>query len=462
MTVNLRELQKRFQSRSVLALTLEASRIAVSLVRQDNGGSRMLRLLSVCIGAEDIVRKPEKAGAEFAAALEEAGIRERRCVVCVPPTWALAASADLPEVGAEDLRGYFELRAESEFSVPISDLRLAHCPYVLPGGKRRATIAAVQARQMEAVEKMLQAAGCRAVSVSLRLDGCFREGPPTLHILSNGDCVDLVVSTGGGIAALRSLALADSNGEVLPVPTAFSREIRVTLGRLPDALGAQVKAARFGKEELRLKLGGELQRLGITSAENETDSGVESPEAAIDAAARYLGNEPVAFEFVVREVSPWPATLQRLNTKRGRQIAGSVFGAVALLMLVFVVRSKIESGLESDWKGMQNTVADLDSLQQKIRKFRPWFEPAPQGLQIVESLMTAFPDKGDVWAKSVQIGQGYKVSCSAFARNSAAMMGLQDRLRGQPGVRELKLQQMRGENPLQFSVTYQWEAKHDK
>src|ERR1700677_2609041 len=170
MNVNLQELKKRFIPDAAVALTLESDRLAATLVSQENGGKELFPLP---IGADAIVSDPEKAGKELAAPLSAAGIRQKRCVVCVPPGWALTAPADLPEIAAEDLRSFLELRAEREFPISADELRIAHSPYALPDGKRRTTIAAIPSKRMEAVEKMLSVAGCRAVSVSLALDECL-------------------------------------------------------------------------------------------------------------------------------------------------------------------------------------------------------------------------------------------------------------------------------------------------
>ena len=204
-------LKKRLQPRSALALTLEADHIAVSVVRLhlDDDGRDVIPVRSVPVGADDVFKHPEKAGGILAAALEAAGLREKRCAVCVPPAWALAASTDLPAVQPDDLRGYLELRAEREFPIALSELRLGHSPYTLPDGTRRATLAALPSRRVEAVETMLAAAGRRAVSVSLALgDTLAADGgdpAPTLHFLASPGHTDVVVTAGGGVAALRSL-----------------------------------------------------------------------------------------------------------------------------------------------------------------------------------------------------------------------------------------------------------------
>ncbi|MGB8169797.1 MAG: hypothetical protein WCF18_20010 [Chthoniobacteraceae bacterium] len=462
MKLDLAELKKRLQVRTVLAITVESGRVAVDLVRREDSGNRVTASFELPLGADAVAANGERAGKELAAQLAAAGIRERRCVVCIPANWALTTSTDVPGIGADDLRGYLELRAEREFPVAVSDLRLAHSAFTSPDGKARVTLAAVPARKMEAIERMLAAAECRAVSISLGLDGCLAKGEPAaaMHFVANGTHVDLVIAAGGGIAAVRSLP-GPANEEAFDAAT-FSREVRITLGRLPEALRQQVTQARFSgapatAENLCLEIRQHLNRMGIESRMQRTAEGAH-PGAAIDAAELHLQRLPVAFEFLTPEVNRWEQVARQFDDRRRRWIALAFVAAILLPILTYIIRSHIESSLTDEWAGMRRKVTELESLQQRIRQFRPWFEPAPQTLQIIEGLAAAFPDQGDVWAKSIQVVDGTKVTCSGFARNQSALLSWFDRLRSRKDVTGLQVQQVRGENPIQFSITYKWEA----
>ena len=465
MTLDLTELKKRFQPHSALALTVEPDRIVATLVTP---AGAQLPPVHVAIAAGALLENPVKAGTDLAAALEAAGIRERRCVVCLPTSWALSASADLPEVVEEELRGYFELRAEREFST--ADLRLAHSPYCLPDGTRRATLAAIPAKRMEAVERMLQAANCRPVSVSLALRGCLSQAEPTLHLLANGAQTDVLISTGGGIAAIRTLTSPGANDS-----GAFARELRITLGRLPEALRAQLLHARLvGWEDFAARE--ILERMGLHNISETSD---EPGGAAVECAEFFLRQAPVPFEFLVHESKRWPAMLERFNNRIGRSVAAAAVALVFLPLVAFGILSMVESHYDAQWNGtktasgMKNTVAELDTIQQKIRQFRPWFEAAPQKLQALRILVNAFPERGDLWTRSVQIASFSEknavpggpavasVTVSGFARSSAAITGLQATLSKQPGVSAVKLGAQRGNNPIQFSLTFKWEPKHE-
>jgi hypothetical protein len=470
LKLNLDELKKRLLARSALAITIESGRLAVNLVRDDANAAQPAPSLSIPLGDAEVLKDPELAGQQLAAALSAAGIRERNCVVCVPPGWALTASTELPEVEAEDLRGYLELRAEREFSIPAGDLRLGYSAYALPDGQRRATLAALSSKKIEAVERMLAIANRRASSISLALDKCLSQPRAMLHFLTNGNHADLVITAGGGVAGLRSLALPMTAGAVFN-SAAFCRDVRITLGRLPEPVRQQIRQAAFSgpsAEELCVRTRYDLLRLGIKSPEcdNISNEDAPSPEsssasAATEAARRTLRGQPVAFEFVVPETNRWQELLQRVDTSRRRWLLLGAAGLVLLPLLLLLIRSQIESHLQSRWDAMADSVADLDEIQQKIHEFRPWFEPAPQGLQLLQSLVVAFPEQGDVWAKSIQVAEDGKVTCTGFARTQPALMALLARMRARPDITGLQMQQVRGENPIQFSVTYQWEAQHD-
>jgi hypothetical protein len=462
MKLDLNQLKKRLQTRSALAITIESGRLAAKLVRNEGEGALATPSISLALGDEEILKDPEGAGQQLASALGAAGIRERNCVICVPPGWALTASTDLPDVSGEDLRGYLELRAEREFSIAGGDLRLGYSAYALPDGRRRATLAALSSKKIEAVERMLGVARRRASSISLALDKCLSHPNAMLHFLTNGNHTDVVVTAGGGVAGLRSFSGPVAAGGAAFDTVGFCRDVRITLGRLPEPVRQQIRHAVFSgpsAEQLCDRTRYDLLRMGIKNPEFASATAIS--DAAPEAARLMLRGQPVPFEFVVPETKRWHALLQRVDSSRRRGLIFGAAGLVLLPLLLFFIRSEIESHLEARWDAMSGEVADLDALQQKIRQFQPWFEPTPQRLQLLDSLVTAFPDQGDIWAKSIQVADDDKVTCTGFAKSQPALMDLLARMRARPDITALQVQQVRGDNPIQFSIIYQWEPRHD-
>ena len=462
-------MKKPWQSHTALAVSVESGRIVLDLVRCDKATGRVLKSCVVPLGADAVCEDPDRAGREAASALASVGISERRCVVCVPPGWALTTSADVPQVGADDLRSYLELRAEKELPVAAADSRIAHCAYALPDGKQRATLAAIPAKRLDAVETMLAVSGRRAVSESLGLDHCASsETPGGLHFLSNGNHVDVVVATGGGIAAVRSLPGPATPGGSSFDAASFVREVRITLGGLPAPVREQLREARFSgspvaSEDLCAGIRDALGRMGIDSKLQRPGGGAhDHPSAAVGAAENFLRSQPVAFEFVVPQTNRWESALRQFDSGQRRWMAVAAVAFIVLPALAFFVRSRIESRLESRWDGMRANVSEVDALQQKIRQFRPWFDKTPQSVRLLDALTSAFPESGEVWAKSIHVADEFKVTCAGFARSQTDLTAMLDRLRARTDITELRVQQERGQNPIQFSFTYKWGVRDAK
>jgi hypothetical protein len=67
-----------------------------------------------------------------------------------------------------------------------------------------------------------------------------------------------------------------------------------------------------------------------------------------------------------------------------------------------------------------------------------------------------FPDNGSVTAKSFEIHGQNTVSVSGTARDNAALLRTLDELRKAKEIQGLKLEQIRGKSPAQFTFTFRW------
>jgi len=68
----------------------------------------------------------------------------------------------------------------------------------------------------------------------------------------------------------------------------------------------------------------------------------------------------------------------------------------------------------------------------------------------------AFPDDGVVSAKTVEIHDMNTVTCSGVARDNAALLKTLSQLRAASCVSDLKVDQIRGKSPIQFTFDFQW------
>ena len=71
--------------------------------------------VAVDLSLNPLSHDPELAGREIRERLDAAGIRERRCVVCLPLGWALTLSLRMPALPEGDVAGFLQMEAERGF-----------------------------------------------------------------------------------------------------------------------------------------------------------------------------------------------------------------------------------------------------------------------------------------------------------------------------------------------------------
>jgi len=137
--------------------------------------------------------------------------------------------------------------------------------------------------------------------------------------------------------------------------------------------------------------------------------------------------------------------------------AGLAAAAVVAIVLGMFLFQQIELvHLRSQWNRMSAKVADLSALQDRIQQFQPWDNSTFPTLTVLRQLTLAFPEYGDVTAKSIEIHNGSQVTCTGIARDTGALLRMLGQLQATNGITGVTVEQLRGKSPLQFTFDFQW------
>lgn len=461
----------------LLVLAVEEHDVALAEIRRRNGhGAAVRHCLSLPLPASRIEKEPEEAGRLLAEALQTHGFTTRRCLVRTPVSWVLTTPIELPaSLPSEELAGFLELQAEQQLALPPGRARIAGEFVTLPDGRRRGLLAALPQTRSDALHRFLQAAELKPVSLTVDAntpvtteEEGLEEG--VLRIAPAGRGLDLVLTLGPHRLAFRHIAPPGDPKDFAAIEAAdLVREIRLTLGRWPAELRSLCRRIAFhGAEgfvdELYTAAKPLLEAAGWKRVEREPHRPVATGngplphacEALLRTAHGVLHGTAVPLEFLPRRESAWEKLQQRFAAGRRRQLVLAGLAAAALLWLPAWWQAHRLHLLERTWQQMAQPVQELEQLQADIRTFSPWFSRNPDSLLILEAVIAAFPEEGEVWARSIEWKADGQFTCNGLAHNQQAIMATLERLRANPHIRDLKLKLVRGQDPVQFAFQFNW------
>lgn len=460
----------------MLGLSLDGGRLEGVVLRRANGALQRLQSFSVTLSLDPLTAAPELVGREIRNHLDAAGVRERQCIVGLPLKWLLTLNTEVPPLTEVDAAGFLQLEAERGFPSDVATLRVAgsHCP--LSAGKQLATQVGVPNSHLALLEQVLQSAKLKPVSFAIGLAALQPPAAETSHgvlaLMIGESHVGLQISCGGGVVALRTLenAIETGGGGRALQAGLVARETRITLGQLPPELRDAVRRIRiFGPGNLAHQLADEMELrfepmgLGIevVAGYAANEFGIQLPaeapvSPAFSLAARLLVEQPPVFEFLPPKPTAWQQIAAKYSSGRLQSVGAVAAGVVLIVVGVFAFQQWQLVRLQSQWSAMSAKVKDLDALQQQILQYRPWFDDSFTGLSILRQLTLSFPEDGVVSAKTVEIHEGNVVTCSGVASDNTALLRTLNQLRAAPGVSDIKVDQIRGKSPMQFSFVFHW------
>ena len=470
--------RNRRNPRSVLGLALDGFRVEGAVLRLSNGTVEVTATFAATLTVNTESGDPVAAGRELRAQLDAASIRERVCVIALPCAGLLVTQTELPAMPEADAASLLQIEAEKGFHSDVTGLRVADSRCGLPEGRTFVTLAALPHARFTFLEQVLVAARLKPVGLSPAITELQPPGYPgsdgvvAIALSSGSGQAGLQVTVGGGIAALRSIEGAiDATAEPPAIRIdPVAREIRITLGQLPESLEKSVRRIRiFGPRALAESMAASLNaRLGpagftVETALQPADAGGISTlpsnapfNAGVMAAARFLASTPARLEFL----PPRPSAMERFlarHTTGPLRTTWVVGGAIAAVVGGLFLIQQIQLSLyESRWSKMSTEVRQLDLIQQETRQYRPWATDSFRSLSILEVLTRAFPENGTVTAKLIEIRESGDVVCNGTATESAGLLQMMDRLNASPGVSNLHRDQIRGKAPLLFNFTFHW------
>lgn len=464
-----RKTKKRLQS--VLGLTLIDGQLRAFHVTRAKGGLEVVKAASAAMTLDLLHPEAELVGREIKNHLDAAGIRERHCVVGLPPRWIMSQHTRLPEMTKEDAESFLQIEVEKGFPVDPAQLQIARSAQHSTGGEF-VTQLAVRQEQIQQLGAALRAAGLKPVSYSLGLAMLPGAIPPAgsggrITIAVDPAGVILLVAAGGGIAAFRTCEarIESEAGEKIVNGASVGRELRITFEQVPAELRSEVKELFLTGETMMVRqlsesLGDWAKAAGLKILRDDLPEKNLAAEMAEKLAANCLEGTGPDLEFLPPRPSRWALMMARYSSKRLATAGFALAAAVVVALVAFGWLEYRRWSLQSEWNGMKVQVAQLEVVQNRVREFRPWYDTSFRTLSIMKRVTECFPDNGSITAKSFEIHGTVKptVTVSGTARNAEAVLNVQNLLRKVKEVEGVKIDGTSAKNPVRFTLTFRWNS----
>ncbi|MCD6287604.1 MAG: hypothetical protein J7M12_00675 [Candidatus Hydrogenedentes bacterium] len=467
---------------TLLSIVLDGKRMAAVVDRRVGRTVKIRQTARVPLSLDPLSDDPQLVGREIRNRLDEAGIRKKRCVICVPLNWALILNVQMPDTVAElteqDIESFISVQAEREFPFAPEDLSISVSRYSVPDGGSWSTLTAIPVNHLTVLDRVMKEARLKPVSMTLGISSLVdhKNDDGRISLFIGEQNLDLVVVAGGGIVTLRSLDEAvnsDQDDETVDVEL-VARQLRITLGQMPETLSRTVRSVCVYGVEPRVDELVDSLRQSFATQDIPVERGLVpnvdmngsdplcSPVAAAAAARLLLGAES-SLEFMPPHVSMIKRVAGRVTSRATLWLAtATCFIAIAIGGMFLLQHIKL-SRLETYWAGIEPTVKEARAIQEKIKAFRPWFDDSPQTLMIARKLTEAFPEQGTVWVKSISMKNDLtEISCTGYARDDAGWMDVLDRLRDTAGIKNMQVINVQGDSPLRFTFIFEWDRRAGK
>jgi len=459
---------------SILGIGLDKGRLTGVFMQRSNGGVRIEKSFELGWSLDGLMKDPDRLGGELRKALDAEGIRERHCVVCIPLEWAYTTRVQIPALPEADVKSFLKVQAEREFPIPPEETILSTSRWHSSGGTPWATLIGIPANRVAALGRAFHIANLRPLSMTFAIAALIGKSDSdpsgSLLLLASEGGVDLAIARGGSVLALRALdggsGSEPEGGSVDAL--GITRQIRITLGQFTgeprEPLGGiEIHGSPEKTNPLLIELQNSFASLGMKvelASSAKRIEGLENAPAGFEAVAKRLLGQPAEFEFLRIPPGRFKQVLEKVSSKSNLWLGGV---AAALVLIVgggLLVQQIRLSRLQSEWASIEAKVDELTVLQDKIRRFKPWFDDSIPSLTVARILTEAFPEEGSVWLKSMEMKDRSEVTCSGQARGNREWMAMVDRLRETPGVLDLQILQVRGAAPLQFTLSFRWDASY--
>ena len=400
--------------------------------------------------------KPAQLVDDLAGVFRQLSSTTKDCVVVLPSHSAPSIILEVPDISPEDRKGFVQIQAEQRLPLPLNEIHLATHEFQI-GNQDHALVVGLRRDTVSKIKEAVIANGFQVASITVDIAGVVDHAvddndslADCCQLIQGQSSLTLITHAEGGPTGLRHFHL---NNGWMDAAT-LERELRITLGQFPQSSRRQLTTLRTAKlpgasSEQRVPVSEHRSLAGL----NVVD-GTETSDLFARIASSFFLSGTSPLEFLPSRTSRFGQIYGQFNSRRNLWVG--LMSAVALTAIAFLYQIFHLNGLQKQWNGMKDSVAAVETVQGKIREFRPWFDSLVPSLTTARAITRAFPETGEIWLKQLNIRDASQVMATGSSRDQNSLLAALNELRITSGISNLELKSQQGSDPIFFSLEFDW------
>jgi len=450
-------LKRKKRSQAIL-LYVDGDQAFAYSYRKRGRGARLRAEGHSRLGQEINQIEPARLVDDLGGVFRQLSSTTKDCIVVLPAHLAPSIILTVPDISPEDRKGFIQIQAEQQLPLPLSEIHLATHEFQI-GNQDHALVVGLRRDTVSKLKEAVIANGFQVASITVDIAGVVDHAvagndslADSCQLIQGQSSLTMVTHAEGGPTGLRHFHLTNGG-----IDTAtLERELRITLGQFPQSSQRQLTTLRTAK------LPGVSSEQHVPISEHRSIAGLkvvngaETSDLFVPIASSFFLKGASPLEFLPSSTSRFGKMYGQFNSRRNLWLG--LMSVVALTAIVFLNKIYELKGLQKQWDDMKDSVAVVETVQGKIREFRPWFDPSVPvpSLTTARAITLAFPKTGEIWLKQLNIRDDSKITATGSSKDQNSLLATLEKLRSTSGISNLELKSQQGSHPISFSFEFDW------
>jgi len=416
-------------TRHILGLAIDDTGVVATELSIESGRTEVRRTGELLWEQELTADSAKPLGLQLRHFLREKGFSSKRAVVGLAAKWVLTKEIEAPPASADALAGMLSIQAERAFSLNADELIFDYCGKTSTTEKNQVLLLAARRQIVGQIKELTEAAGLQVQSMTVSALACSQalsesgaasryglyvrptycefwaqlDGSPRFikHVAMSkngtpGGYADHLAST-----VERLVLLSSSPGQLLPYQITASDACGLPdemIDGLRDRLGPQIKVSN-GRAGLGSK--------GL-DMRDQPQEGRAIAAAAV--AMTGVGTQRPPVDFLNPRVGAKKAVSHKRMVVWGASIAGGCLIGLGILVVLWHAYSSDIAASKAWLKENEAQITAAQEFVDRANYAAGWLSRAPQFLECLRGLTTAFPEEPYLWASSLALNEDGKGS----------------------------------------------------